>query len=202
MDSYLGKKLISLDPGLPIWNNFFTVSPLVLIGTKDESGEYNVAPKHMAFPMGWDNYFGFLCTPSHSTYHNIIRETVFTVTYPRPTQVVLASISATPRNDDNLKTSLLALETFEAKNIDGLFVDDGYIYMECLLHKIVEGFGSNSLITGYIMAAYVHEDAYRTSDKDDAELINGAPLLAYLEPGRFSRIEQAFAFPFPKDFKR
>jgi flavin reductase (DIM6/NTAB) family NADH-FMN oxidoreductase RutF len=156
----------------------------------------------MAFPMGWDNFFGFLCTPAHTTYQNIIRENGFTVTYPRPTQVVLTSISATPRDDDNLKTSLLALETFAAKNIDGLFVADGYIYLECSLHKIVEGFGRNSLITGRIIAAYVHEDAYRTSEQDDAELINEAPLLAYLEPGRFGRIEQTFAFPFPKDFKR
>jgi flavin reductase (DIM6/NTAB) family NADH-FMN oxidoreductase RutF len=202
MESDFEKKLISLDPELPIWRNFFTVSPLVLIGTRDDNGEYNVAPKHMAFPMGWDNFFGFLCTPAHTTYQNIIRENGFTVTYPRPTQVVLTSISATPRDDDNLKTSLLSLKTFAAKDIDGLFVADGYIYLECSLHKIVEGFGRNSLITGHIIAAYVHEDAYRTSEQDDAELINEAPLLAYLEPGRFGRIDQTFAFPFPKDFKR
>jgi len=202
MDSEIEQKLIALDLELPIWNNFFTISPLVLIGTRDDSGEYNVAPKHMAFPMGWDNYFGFICTAAHTTYHNIVREKGFTVTYPRPTQVVLTSISATPRDDDNLKTSLLAIRTFDAKKIDGPFVADGYIYLECSLHKIIAGFGDNSLITGQIVAAYVHEDAYRSSGRDDAELISEAPLLAYLEPGRFGRLEQTFAFPFPKDFKR
>lgn len=196
------ENLETLEMGLPIWNSFFTVSPLVLIGTRDASQEYNLAPKHMAFPLGWDNYFAFVCTPSHTTYHNIVREGTFTVTYPRPTQVIFTSLSAAPRDDDNFKPSLVALPTFPAKSIDGLFVQDGYVFLECQLNRIIDDFGSNSLIVGEIIAAHVHQEALRASDRDDGQLIFDAPLLAYLEPGRFARIEQTFTFPFPTGFKR
>ena len=87
------ERIQSLDLAAPIWDSFYVVAPLVLIGTKDAGGDYNQAPKHMAFPMGWDNYFGFVCTPEHSTYQNIQRERVFTGTFPRPTQVILASLA-------------------------------------------------------------------------------------------------------------
>jgi flavin reductase (DIM6/NTAB) family NADH-FMN oxidoreductase RutF len=194
--------LVILEKGVPIWNNFFTVSPLVLIGTRDTSQEYNLAPKHMAFPLGWDNYFAFVCTPSHTTYQNIKRDGEFTVTYPRPTQIIFTSLSATPRDDDNFKPSLLALPTFPAGRIDGPFVQDGYVFLECQLDRIIDGFGRNSLIIGEIIAAHVHKEALRVSDQDDGELIFNAPLLAYLEPGRFARIEQTFTFPFPSGFKR
>lgn len=196
------ENLVTLEMGLPIWNSFFTVSPLVLIGTRDASREYNLAPKHMAFPLGWDNYFAFVCTPSHTTYHNIVREGTFTVTYPRPTQVIFTSLSAAPRDDDNFKPSLVALPIFPAKSIDGLFVQDGYVFLECQLNRIIDDFGSNSLIVGEIIAAHVHQEALRASERDDGQLIFDAPLLAYLEPGRFARIEQTFTFPFPTGFKR
>jgi len=197
-----GEMLVTLDSESPIWDRFFTVSPLVLIGTRDASGEYNLAPKHMAFPMGWDNYFGFVCTSTHTTYANIRRGGFFTVTYPRPTQVVLTSMSAAPRDDDNFKPSLTALPVFPAEHVDGPFVEDGYIFLECHLDRFVEDFGRNSLIVGQIIAAHVHQDALRTSERDDGEMIANAPLLSYLEPGRFARIEQSFSFPFPSDFKR
>ena len=53
-------------------------------------GGNDLAPKHAAFPLGWGSFFGFVCTPRHSTYHNVRREGIFTVSYPRPTRVVLA----------------------------------------------------------------------------------------------------------------
>lgn len=195
------ERIQSLDLATPIWDSFYVVAPLVLIGTKDAGGDYNQAPKHMAFPMGWDNYFGFVCTPEHSTYQNIQRERVFTVTFPRPTQVILASLAAAPRGDDNFKPSLLSLPTIEARSVDGRFVDDGYVFLECELERFVENFGRNSLIIGRIIAAHVHERALRDASKDDGEMMAEAPLLVYLQPGRFARIEQSQAFPFPPDFR-
>jgi hypothetical protein len=58
------------------------------------------------------------------------------------------------------------------------------------------------LIVGRISAAHAHEDALRTSDRDDQEVIHGAPLLAYLSPGRIATIQDSFSFPFPLDFAR
>ena len=59
----------TLDVSKPIWEKIFIVAPLVVIGTKEGDG-YDLAPKHMATPIGFENYFGFVCTPEHSTYVN------------------------------------------------------------------------------------------------------------------------------------
>jgi flavin reductase (DIM6/NTAB) family NADH-FMN oxidoreductase RutF len=191
----------SLDLSVPIWDHFFLVAPLVLVGSKDASGDYNQAPKHMAMPMGWENFFAFVCTPTHSTLQNIERERVFTVTYPRPTQVLLASLAATARDDDSLKPALQSVPTFAASKVDGRFVRDGYIFLECELDRTVGQFGRNSLIIGRIVAAQVHEQALRASVENDAELLEGSPLLAYLQPGRFARIGRSHPFPFPVEFQ-
>jgi flavin reductase (DIM6/NTAB) family NADH-FMN oxidoreductase RutF len=201
MQKYLRNHIRTLEIDIPIWERFFTVAPLVLIGTKENEG-YDLAPKHMVTPMGWENYFGFVCTPRHRTYQNIQREGVFTVSYPRPTQLVLTSLAAAPRCGDDTKPSLLALPTFSASSVDGVFVTDAYLFLECALDRIVDGFGVNSLITGCIVAAHAHEDILRTSERDDQELIHAAPLLAYLYPGRIARIRESYSFPFPLDFTR
>lgn len=194
-------RIRTLEMNLPIWERFFTVAPLVLIGTKEKEG-YDLAPKHMVTPMGWENYFAFVCAARHRTYQNIQREGVFTVSYPRPTQLVLTSLAAAPRCGDDTKPSLLALPTFPARQVDGIFVVDAYLFLECTLDRIIEGFGVNSLITGRIVAAHVHEDALRASERDDNDLIHEAPLLAYLSPGRIARIDASYSFPFPLDFAR
>ncbi len=201
METESQDRIKSLDLTAPIWDSFFAVSPLVLVGSKDANGDYNQAPKHMALPLGWDNFFGFVCTPAHSTFQNIQRERAFTVTYPRPTQVVLASLAATARDDDHFKPALQSVPTFAASEVDGQFVQDGYVFLECALERTVGEFGRNSLVIGRIVAAHVHEQALRADRGDDRELIAEAPLLAYLQPGRFARISQSQTFPFPTDFR-
>ena len=202
MIQFSDRQLVSLDLAHPIWNRFFCVAPLVIIGTREEGGDYDLAPKHMALPLGWDNYFGFICTPRHHTYHNVLREGVFTVSFPKPEQVVLTSLSAAPRCDTDAKPSLAALPTFAASVVDGVFVKDGYLFLECELDRIVDGFGENSLIAGKVVAAQVEEESLRIAARDDQDLLNQAPLLAYLPPGRYAKIEQSFSFPFHSGFKR
>ena len=53
---------LSLDS--PFWERVFTVSPLVLVGTKETDGTYDLAPKNLAMPLGWGNRFCFVCTPT------------------------------------------------------------------------------------------------------------------------------------------
>ena len=103
MGKHVREDLVTLGEDWPVWDRVFTVNPLVLVGTRERGGGYNLAPKHMAFPIGWENYFGFVCTPRHATYSNARREGVFTVSYPKPTQIVLASLSATRREGDGSK---------------------------------------------------------------------------------------------------
>jgi flavin reductase (DIM6/NTAB) family NADH-FMN oxidoreductase RutF len=186
----------------PIWDRFFHVFPLVIIGSKEPDGRYNLAPKHMAMPLGWENHYCFVCSSSHRTYHNIRRHGVFTVSYPRPTDVLFASLAAAPRCEDQSKPSMLVLPTFPAREVDGVLVKGSYLFLECTLDSIFDGFGSNSLITGKIIAAAAEEDTLRSEDVDDSDRIFTTPLLAYLSPGRFAEIRHSHAFPFPKGFSR
>jgi len=200
MREHAHRNLVTLSEDFPIWERVFTVNPLVIVGTRESDGGYDLAPKHMAFPMGWENYFGFVCTPRHNTYHSARREGVFTVSYPRPTQIVLASLAASPRKGDGTKPSVYALPTFPASEVDGVFVEDAYLFLECALDRIVDDFGENSLICGRIVAAHVDEGYLRASDRDDNDLIHVSPLLAYLSPGRYARVAESNSFPFPADF--
>ena len=198
------QKLEDLDLRQPIWHRFFWVSPLAVIGTLEPDGRIDFAPKHMVTPMGWDNYFGFVCTPRHSTYTNIERDGVFTVSMPRPDQVLLASLCAAPRcgGEEGDKPVLDSLQTRPATVVKGSFVAQSYLFLECESFKIVDGFGENSLITGKIVAAHVARDSLRTLEHDGQDLIRQAPLLAYLPPARFAKVERTFSFPFPAGFKR
>ncbi len=197
-----GRRRVALDVSRPVWDRCFTVAPLVLVGTRDPDGSLDLAPKHMVTPMGWENYFGFVCTPAHSTYRNIERTGQFTVSYPRPSQVLYASLAASPRCDSGDKPVLGAFETFPAEKVDGAFIEDAYLFFECEHHRTYDDFGVNSLITGRIVAASADPRALRASEADDQELIHDSPLLAYLHPGRFASIDVSNAFPFPADMKK
>ena len=194
--------LFSLDTQQPIWDRFFTVAPLIVVGSREASGDYDMAPKHMATPLSWENYFGFVCTPSHGTYQNIKREQAFTVSFPNPDQVILASLSAAPRCEDDSKPSLEVLPTIAANSIDGKFLRDSYLFLECELDRIIDGFGKNSLIAGKVVAARVREQALRVIDKDDQDILHESPLLAYLPPGRYASVDDTRSFPFPRGFTR
>jgi flavin reductase (DIM6/NTAB) family NADH-FMN oxidoreductase RutF len=195
-------KLVPLATDRPIWDRFFGVFPLVIVGSKEQDGQYNLAPKHLAMPLGWESYYCFVCSPRHTTYHNIRRQGVFTISYPRPTEVLLASLAAAPRCEDLSKPSLLLLPTFPARQVEGVLVKGCYLFLECTLHSILDGFGPNSLIIGNVVAATAHEDAMRDQERDEGDQILQHPLLAYVNPGRLSEIRQTTAFPFPKGFSR
>ena len=195
------RRLVDIDTQGPVWERFFTVAPLVLIGTLDEDGEIDLAPKHMVTPMGWQNYFGFVCSPRHSTCSNIERTGQFTVSYPKPSQVLYTSLAASPRVEGQ-KPILDYFDTFDAREIDGALIDDAYLYFECVHFKTVGGFGENCLITGEIVAAYAESTFIRASEHDSQELIHESPLFAYLAPGRFATIDNSNAFPFPAEMKK
>jgi flavin reductase (DIM6/NTAB) family NADH-FMN oxidoreductase RutF len=203
MSNSISEDIITLDTSTPIWERFFLLAPMVLIATTEPDGGTDLAPKHLVTPMSWENYFGFVCTPRHATYKNIERTGVFTVTYPRPSQILYTSLAATPRcGDEGTKPVLNAFKTIPATKVEGVFVEDGYIFFECEVFKIIDDFGINSLITGTIVAAHVHRDALRVSDGDDEELIRKAPIMAYLHPWRFASISETHAFPLPAGMKR
>lgn len=194
--------LIALDLAAPIWDQFFTVAPLVLVGTQEPDGSADLAPKHMVTPLGWDNYVGFVCTPSHGTYQNAQRTGEFTMTFARPGGVLAASLASAPRCEDDEKAGLALVETAPGTHVSAPVASGGYLYLECELEGIWDEFGRNSLIAGRIVAARVAEDSVRRPERDDADTVAGAPLLVYLPPGRFAEVSESQAFPFHGGMKR
>ncbi|MFB6347508.1 MAG: flavin reductase [bacterium] len=202
MDNSLGEDVVTLQENEAVFEKAFAAYSVVLIGTHEEDGSTDLAPKHMITPLGWDDYFGFVCTPEHSTFQNVKRTEEFTVSYPRPEQIVSVSLSAEPRSGDDKKPDLNELDTVPATAVEAECLQDAYIYLECTLEGISQDFGENNLIAGNIVAKHVHSDALRSTDRDDNDVINQNPLLTYLHPGRYSTIDDSNAFPFPKDFHR
>ena len=193
--------LVDLPTETPIWNRFFTVAPLVLIATK-EGDRHNIAPKHLAMPIGWENYFGFVCTPSHATYQNLETHPEFTVSFPRTAGLLHATFAATPRLDDRSKPTLAAIPVFPARKVDGVLVEGCGLFLECALDRVIDGFGDNSVIVGRVVAASAPREAVRGHDVDDADLLHELRPLVYLAPGRVAEVQETHAFPFPLDFRR
>mgnify|MGYP000668136398 CR=1 FL=1 len=55
----------------------------------------------------------------------------------------------------------------------------------------------------YIGACWVViEILDRLTDRADEQIIRDAPVLAYLNPGRFAAIDDSFSFPFPAGMKK
>ena len=197
------KDFISLNVKESIWEHFYTVAPLVVIGTKENHG-FDLAPKHMATPLGFSDFFGFVCTPRHKTYHNIKEHSRFSVSFVKPDQVLLSSLAAMPRCavKDFPKEITDHIPTVSGEDGETIFLKDSYVMLDCSLHKIIDGFDDYSLITGKIERAMVHKNYKIVSDEGRQQQIYDHPLLAYIAQGRFASIKETLSYPYPKDFQR
>jgi flavin reductase (DIM6/NTAB) family NADH-FMN oxidoreductase RutF len=193
--------LVELPIGPELWERVFSIAPLVLVGTQEGDG-WDVAPKHMAMPLGWEGFYCFVCTPQHATYRNLKEQPQFTVSFPRPEQILEASFAAGGRFEGNAKPALAAVPRARARVVDGWVVKGCPFYLECELERIVDGFGPNSLIVGRVVAASAAREALRGAEVDDADLVHRLGLLAYLPPGRFAVVRESLAFPYAVDFRR
>ncbi len=193
------RTVVPLQVTAPLWSRFFTVAPLVLVGTRERDG-FDIAPKHMAMPLGWDNYYCFVCSPRHATYRNALEHRAFTVSFPDQELILQTGLAASWRESDSSKPALSALRTFPASVVDGVLVESCTLYLECELDQVVDGFGDNSLVVGRVLAAAAREDVLRHGETDDADVLQEAGVLAYLHPGRFTTVRDSLAFPFPVEF--
>jgi len=184
-----------------LWEQVFTVAPLVLVGTV-EGKAFDIAPKHLATPLSWEGLFGFVCSPDHATYRNIRVQREFTVSFPPAEGIVETSLAAGGRSGDGEKPSLAAIETVPARVVAPPLVDGCLLYLECKLARFVDGLDRNSLVVGRIVAASAPQEALRGAEIDDADLIHRLGLLAYLAPGRFASVRDSHAYPYPADFRR
>jgi flavin reductase (DIM6/NTAB) family NADH-FMN oxidoreductase RutF len=195
-------RYVSLPTDSPVWERFPMVAPLVLVGTLEPDGSPDVAPKHLAMPMSWENWFGFVCHPDHGTYRNIIATEVFTVGYPSPEMILQTSLAAAPRASDGSKPTVEVLSLTTAREVEGVLVEGCRLHLECRLDRIVDDLGGNVLIIGRVVAAHVSEQLLRSVDVDDHDLVHGSPLLAYVHPGRVATVDETVSFPYHVGFRR
>ena len=193
---------VDLTVDQPIWERFFSVAPLVVVGTADDEHGHDLAIKHMAMPMGWTNLFGFICTPRHRTYSNVRSHEAFTVSYPELGGVVAASLTTAPRTEDGDKPSLAAVPVAPALHVPGVVVPDAAIQLECRLERIVDGFEESSLIVGAVVAARARPERVRDVEVDEQDLLEQAPPLVYVHPGRLAEAGRTVAFPYHKGWRR
>ena len=186
----------------PVWERFPIVAPLVLVATTEPDGTPDVAPKHLAMPVSWENWFGFVCHPDHGTYRNALRTGVFTVGYPSPTMLLEASLAAAPRETDGSKPTLDMLRFVPATAVAGHLIEGCRLHLECELHDTVEGLGHNVLLLGKVVAVHASAKLVRRINKDEHDALAASPLLAYIHPGRVATIDETQAFPYHLMFKR
>jgi flavin reductase (DIM6/NTAB) family NADH-FMN oxidoreductase RutF len=198
----MDREHVPLECSVPIWDRFYLVRPLVVVGTVEPDGTMDFAPKHMAGPMSWDNYYGFVCCPDHATYRNALRTGEFTVSYPTPDQLIETSFTAGPRAADSSKPSLRGVHTIPASVVEGALLDGARVQLECRLERTVDDLGPNNVVIGRVVAASVDEAALRGLDREDAHTISDAPILAYLQPNRFAVIDESRSFPFFQGWSR
>ena len=193
--------LVDLPVGPGVWDRVFTVAPLVVVGTREGSG-WNFAPKHMAMPLGWEGFYCFVCSPRHATYRNVLAHPQFTVSYPRPEQVLASSFAAGGRFEGGAKPTLDAVPTRPARVVDVPLVADCPLYVECELERVVDGFGPNSLVVGRVVAVSATREAVRDEQRDDADIVYRLGVLVYVAPGRFAVVRGTHSFPYTADFSR
>lgn len=193
---------VSLPTDHPVWERFPMVAPLVLVATLEPDGSADVAPKHLAMPVSWQNWFGFVCHPDHGTYRNIIATEQFTVGYPSPRMMLEASLAAAPRASDGSKPTVEVLSLRPAKVVEGVLVEGCRVHLECRLDRIVDDLGGNVLIIGRVVAAHVSEALLRSAEVDDHDLVHATPLVAYVHPGRVATVDETVSFPYHVGFRR
>ena len=194
--------MIPLELEHAVWEQVYMVAPLTIVGTREPDGTYDLAPKHLAIPMSWQDHYGFVCTPSHATYANATREGCFTVSFPRPDQICSRAWRPPPAATTTTSTRFRPFLRFRRRRSTGVLLEHAYLHFECELDRVIDDLGDNSLIIGRIVAAAVAEDCLarrgprRTGDDRP---FTDAGVFA---PGRFAEIVQTNAFPYHVGFKR
>jgi flavin reductase (DIM6/NTAB) family NADH-FMN oxidoreductase RutF len=155
----------------------------------------------MTMPVG-ERHVAFVCTSDHATLGNAERTGEFTMSWVPADGVVLASLTAAPRQPDGSKPALAAVPTRPATVVGGVVLRDAPLCVECRLDRVSDGFGRWAVVVGEIVHAEASSSALLTQDEDAHDVLAREPVLAYLDPGHVATIARADHFPFHEGFSR
>ena len=194
----MGEKIV-----LDSYGRYFTVKPLVLVTTLGPEGLPNVAPKTQNMDIGRrEQYFAFVCIPQHHTYQNIKSTGEFVVNYPGPE--LIKNVSEASKIAENVdEISLAGLTSIPSTIVKPPRIKECYLHLECKLEEI-KGLDENaSIILGKIVARSADSEVSfeRGKSKENINLLSKHPLLAYVYPNHYSKIDAAEEFVFPKNYK-
>ena len=179
-----------------LWSRVFSVAPLVLVGTKERDGTTSLRSTWRCRSAGRAS------TASSAAPTRDLQERgahpEFTVSFPRPEQIVESSFAAGGRFAGGEKPALAAVPAAPARVVDVPVVEGCSLYIECELERIVDGFGAEQPDRrprrGRRRGAETRCAAPRC---DDADLVYRLGLLAYLAPGRFAVVRDSTVVPVP-----
>lgn len=195
------REAVVLDLDGPLLDRVFTVAPLVVVGTVEQDGAIDLAPKHMTTPVG-PRHVAFVCTPSHATLRNARRTASFTMSWLPADAVLAASLAAAPRAADDSKPSLAAVPTRPATVVAGAVLRDAPLSVECRLDRVADATGRWRMVIGEIVHAEAAPEALLAADEDPHDVLARVPVLAYLQPDHVATIDRADRFPYHTGFRR
>ena len=181
---------------------YFTVKPLILVTTLGSTGLLNVAPKTQSTDVGRrEQCFAFVCTPQHHTYQNVKANKEFVVNYPGPE--LIGKVSAAAQHAENSDEIALAEWTsIPSMVVKPPRIKECYLHLECKLLEIKD-LEDSSLILGKVVARSADKEVSfeRGKSRESIKLLSKRPLLAYVYPDHYTKINAAEEFLFPKNYK-
>jgi flavin reductase (DIM6/NTAB) family NADH-FMN oxidoreductase RutF len=181
---------------------YFTLKSLILVTTLGPKGLPNVAPKTQNMDVGRrEQYFAFVCVPYHHTYQNVKANQEFVVNYPGPELIEKVS-TASQQAEDVDEIALAGLTSIPSVAVQPPRIKECYLHLECKLVEIKD-FEDSSLILGKIVARSADKEASfeRGKSKENIRLLSKRPLLAYVYPDHYAKINVAEEFIFPENYK-
>jgi flavin reductase (DIM6/NTAB) family NADH-FMN oxidoreductase RutF len=178
------------------------VKPLILVTTLGPKGLPNVAPKTQNMDVGrHEQYFAFVCTPRHHTYQNLKANQEFVVNYPGPELIERVSATAQLAEDCD-EIALAGLTGTPSLVVKPPRIKECYLHLECRLVEIKD-LEDSSLILGRVVARSADKEVSfkRGKSKENMGLLSKRPLLAYIYPDHYTKINVAEEFIFPKNYK-
>ena len=126
----------------PIWGRFFTVAPLVIVGTVEGEG-YDLAAEAHGDAARLGQLLLLRLQPRAPDPGQRRADGRLHGQLPAPGRDPRRQPRRPPRAPRTSQSpALAAIRTFPAREVHGVLVEDSYLWLECELDRIVDGFGA------------------------------------------------------------